>query len=48
MSDIIKYVSARKNRMQEEVRKSLDSSVEMFSHRRSTTEQFYKDLKAVL
>lgn len=48
LSDIAKYVSARKNRMQEEVRKSLNSSVAMFSQRRSTTEQFYKDLKAVL
>lgn len=48
LSDISKYVSARKNRMQEEVRKNLDSSVEMFSRRSSSTELFYKDLKAIL
>lgn len=47
MEDIPKYVKARNERMQE-VRKSLDSSVEMFSRRLSSTEQFYNRLKAVL
>ena len=47
MNDIPKYVKARNERMQE-VRKTLDSSVEMFSRRLSSTEQFYNKLKAVL
>ena len=47
MEDIPKYVKARNERMQE-VRKTLDSSVEMFSRRLSSTEQFYNKLKAVL
>ena len=49
LSDISKYVAARKNRLQEQnVRKNLDSSVEMFSYKPSTTEEFYKNLKAML
>lgn len=47
LDDIAKYVRVRKNHIQE-VRKNIDSSVEMFSHRLSITEQFYKNLKAVL
>lgn len=47
MDDIPKYIQARNERMQE-VRKNLDSSVEMFSRRLSSTEQFYNRLKAVL
>lgn len=47
MNDIPKYVKARNERMQE-VRKNLDSSVEMFSKRITSTEQFYSRLKAAL
>lgn len=47
LDDIAKYVKVRKNHMQE-IRKNIDSSVEMFRHRFSTTEQFYKSLKAIL
>ena len=47
MEDIPKYVKARNERMQE-VRKNLDSSIEMFSSGISSTEQFYNRLKSVL
>ena len=49
ISDIPKYIAARNERLQEQnVRKNLDSSVEMFSRHISTTEQFYNRLKATL
>ena len=49
LNDIPKYIAARNERLQEQsVRKNLDSSVEMFSHKISTTEQFYNKLKASL
>lgn len=47
IEDIAKYVKIRNERL-EETRKSLDSSIEMFSMRETRTNDFYKRLKAVL
>lgn len=47
IEDIAKYVKIRNERL-EETRKSLDSSIEMFSMRETSTNDFYKRLKAVL
>lgn len=47
LDDITKYVKIRNERL-EETRKSLDSSVEMFSMHETRTDNFYRRLKAVL
>lgn len=47
LDDITKYVKIR-NESLEETRKSLDSSVEMFSMHETRTDNFYRRLKAVL